>query len=210
VGDMLGFVIVVENGDLEAKITLLVESIRRLPTFSDYPIYVVQPRRGKPPSRRTLDFLANQRAVFVLNDLNRTWRHHGPMNKVYASALIESWVERAVDTFVFLNRTGRGAQAVIGQTHIQFPSVTAFGSICKVSARNWSPRRRPVSLSRGRSPLHRPGRARLPHRRHVDVVQIETIRVVDDLERMVSCRKAERGSGYRLPLLPATGVRDGN
>jgi hypothetical protein len=132
VGDMLGFVIVVENGDLEAKITLLVESIRRLPTFSDYPIYVVQPRRGKPPSRRTLDFLANQRAVFVLNDLNRTWRHHGPMNKVYASALIESWVGRAVDTFVFLNRTGRGAQAVIGQTHIQFPSVTTFGSMCNV------------------------------------------------------------------------------
>jgi hypothetical protein len=99
----LGFVIVVEHGDLEAKTTLLVESIRRVESLNDAPIFVVQPRRGEPVSARTLALLNRHDVEYIFTNLNSTWRTHGPMNKVYASALVEPYVEDHVDTLVFLD-----------------------------------------------------------------------------------------------------------
>jgi len=99
----IGFVTVVESGDLESQAVFLVESIRRLPELRDSPIYVVQPRLGRPVSQKTLRHLSALDALFVSKDLNRTWRHHGLMNKVYASAPVESWVEGELDTLVLLD-----------------------------------------------------------------------------------------------------------
>jgi hypothetical protein len=98
-----GFVIVMEQGDLEAKTALLVESIRRQPALAACPVFVVQPRSGPPPAPATLATLAKHDAHFVYADLNRSWRRHGPMNKVYAAALVESFVEQTVETLVFLD-----------------------------------------------------------------------------------------------------------
>jgi hypothetical protein len=99
----LGFVIIIEHGELESKTTLLVESIRRLPVLQDCPIYVVQPRPGALPSRATFDILDQQDVRYVYANLNRTWRHHAFMNKIYASAWIESFVENTLETLVYLD-----------------------------------------------------------------------------------------------------------
>jgi lipopolysaccharide biosynthesis glycosyltransferase len=99
----LGFVLVVEHNDLEPKSTLLVESIRRYEALKLAPIYVVQPRTGPPPSKACLSSLAQNGAVFIFADLNREWRRHSMMNKVYASALVEELVENKVQTLVFLD-----------------------------------------------------------------------------------------------------------
>ena len=98
-----GFVIVMEKGELEAKTTLLVESIRRLPSLQTCPIFVVQPRAGELPSHTSASLLARLNSHYIYADLNKTWRHHGPMNKVYASALVEPYVEDTVETLLFLD-----------------------------------------------------------------------------------------------------------
>lgn len=99
----LGFVTIMEPGNLEYQTDLLIESIRRLPSLRACPIYAVQPRRGAAPSQRSLTIMADHDVQFIAADLNRSWRNHGPMNKVYAGAYIESLVERMVDTLVFLD-----------------------------------------------------------------------------------------------------------
>jgi hypothetical protein len=98
-----GFVIVMERGDLEAKACLLVESIRRLPALQHSLIYVVQPRAGPRPDAATLRLLERHEVEYLTADLNQTWRRHGPMNKAYASALVEPLVEQRVETLVFLD-----------------------------------------------------------------------------------------------------------
>ena len=100
--DRLGFIIIVEQGNLEYQTLLLVESIRRLPALQQSPIYVVQPRAGRRPTERTLRSLAQHDAAFIFGDLNRTWRRSGTMNKVYASAYVEALTEHTLDTLVFL------------------------------------------------------------------------------------------------------------
>jgi lipopolysaccharide biosynthesis glycosyltransferase len=101
--DQLGFVIVMEQGNLEYQTTLLIESIRRLASLRECPIYVIQPRPGKRPSQRSLDLLFDHEAVFISTDLNKSWSQHGTMNKVYASAFVEELTEHALDTLVFLD-----------------------------------------------------------------------------------------------------------
>ena len=97
VNDRLGFVIIMEQGNLEYQTLLLVESIRRLPTLQKCPLYVVQPRAGRRPSERTLRGLAQHHdALFVFGDLNRTWRHSGTMNKAYATALARKLASQRV------------------------------------------------------------------------------------------------------------------
>jgi hypothetical protein len=98
-----GFVFVMEQGDLEAQTTLLVESIRRLASLRDSPIVVVQPRRGPPPSPASLSLLAENHVEFISGDFNQAWRRHGPMNKAFASALAEAELEQSVETLVFLD-----------------------------------------------------------------------------------------------------------
>lgn len=99
----MGFVIVMEQGNLEHQTTLLIESIRRLPSLRECPIYVIQPRPGKRPSQRSLDLLFDHEAVFISANLNKSWSHHGTMNKVYASACVEALTEHTLDTLVFLD-----------------------------------------------------------------------------------------------------------
>jgi len=99
----LGFVVVIEQGDLEAMALLLVESIRRQPSLQGCPIFVIQPRRGNTLSPNTLRQLTNNHAWYLNADLNQVWRQHNLMNKVYAAAFIESMVENSLDTLIYLD-----------------------------------------------------------------------------------------------------------
>ncbi len=52
----LGFVLVVEAGDLENKTRLLIKSLRTFGgELKDSPIWAVQPRKGKRLSQKTFD-----------------------------------------------------------------------------------------------------------------------------------------------------------
>jgi hypothetical protein len=93
----------VEHGDLELKTRLLVESIRRIPALASCPIYAVQPRPGKALSQTTMDVFSACDVEYIYADLNRSWSHHGLMNKVYASAFIEARTEDTLDTLVLLD-----------------------------------------------------------------------------------------------------------
>jgi len=100
----INFLFVVEQGDLEKKSSLLVSSIREFAgEYRDSDIWALQPRKGKNISRSTLDFFKENNVFYVNANLNTDWPDYGIANKIYASAFVESLVERNVDTLVFLD-----------------------------------------------------------------------------------------------------------
>lgn len=102
--EKLGIITVVEAGDLEQKSRLLIESIRKLGgDLKNVTIWALKPRKGKPISKFTLDFLQKYNVNFLDVDLNRKWHLYGFANKIYASAFIESKYGKNYDNLLFLD-----------------------------------------------------------------------------------------------------------
>lgn len=100
----LAFVTVLERGDLEHKVLLLLESVRRFGgPFRNAPFWIVQPRPGRLVRSRTLKALCANDAIFVRADLNRAWIEYDFANKPYAAAFVESLLSGRVGTLVYLD-----------------------------------------------------------------------------------------------------------
>ena len=102
--ETLGIIIVIEQGDLEQKTKLLIESIRTFGgEIKDAHIWTVKPRRGKSLTDETIRFLKEKKVEYIDIDLNKKWYLYGFANKIYASAYIEQKFGATYETLVFLD-----------------------------------------------------------------------------------------------------------
>lgn len=109
----IAFLIILEEGDLEEKCVLFVESLREFGgRFRDSEVWAIQPRDKGLVSWGTVDELVSKDTYFLRANINKSeniieeeerGREKGFLNKVYSSAFLEGKLEGRVDTLVLID-----------------------------------------------------------------------------------------------------------
>ena len=100
----LGFVLIVEYGDIENKALLLIQSIRRfLNSGAICPIIAVRPRKGREIRESTLKMFKKYDVTYVYKPINHNWRNLPMANQAYGAAIAEKLLQDKVSTLVYLD-----------------------------------------------------------------------------------------------------------
>jgi lipopolysaccharide biosynthesis glycosyltransferase len=100
----LGFVVIVEYGDLENKAILLAESIRRfLADGHKYPIYAIRPRKGREIRATTAEKFKRLDVNYVPIELNMRWKDFPFANCAYGAAYAETLVSGTIEALIYFD-----------------------------------------------------------------------------------------------------------
>lgn len=100
----LGFVTIVEYGDLENKAILLAESIRRfLADGHKYPIYAIRPRKGREIRATTKEKFKSLGVNYVPMEINIKWKDFPFANIAYGAAYAEALVSGTIETLIYFD-----------------------------------------------------------------------------------------------------------
>ena len=98
----LGFILIVESGDLENKALLCALSIKRIYN-KECRVVIIKPRSGQPISKNILDQFNKIGVEFFDADLNIDWKDHPMMNKPYATCYGEKILESECEYIIYLD-----------------------------------------------------------------------------------------------------------
>ncbi len=100
----IGFVFIIEHGDLENKGLLLAKSLRRFfNTSEECPIFAVQPRKGKIIRESTIKQLRELNVDYIYKPINVKWKNLPFANQAYGCSIIEEKVKDTIQTLVYLD-----------------------------------------------------------------------------------------------------------
>lgn len=100
----ISFICIVEAGDLERKVILLGESLRRVfANKDDVPIFAVRPRKGREIGKKTMETFNNLGIKYIYKPINVKWRNLAFANQVYGPALIEEQMKDKTEILVYLD-----------------------------------------------------------------------------------------------------------
>ena len=98
----LGFIIIVESGDLENKSLLCALSIKRIYN-NECRVVIIKPRSGQPISKNILDQFDKIGVEFFDANLNIDWKDHPMMNEPYAASYGEKILESECEYIIYLD-----------------------------------------------------------------------------------------------------------
>ena len=99
----IAIILIIEAGDLEQKVMLAVDSIRRIQHRYTVDIMVVKPRKGPPIGKKTLDFLRQKETIFIDKQLNIHYRFYPFANKIFVWDYVPTNYSESYDLLIFLD-----------------------------------------------------------------------------------------------------------